>query len=165
MSSRSASHRPKHVQRAQEMSHYHWGQFQTHALHIVPSIGTTVSVVTLHGWQNSLQKADHSAKPGNATVNRQSMSVRQLLAGPIKQNRPGVTFQSVFHNPLTYLKKPGIANIIPCSYNYYLYCNSTVLNSSNMYSLMPGCLLYAKLQSLICKLAIACNIDVHTCTS
>ena len=36
----------------------------------VPSMGPIVLVLTLHGWQNQLQKrkADQSAKPVNATV-------------------------------------------------------------------------------------------------
>ena len=31
-------------------THYHWGQFQTHAFHTVPYMGPIVLVVTLHGW-------------------------------------------------------------------------------------------------------------------
>ena len=27
---------------------YHWDQFQTHAFHVVPSMGPIVSVMTLH---------------------------------------------------------------------------------------------------------------------
>ena len=38
------------------MFYYQWGQFQTHASHVVPSTGPIVLVVTLHGWQNSLEK-------------------------------------------------------------------------------------------------------------
>ena len=35
-----------------ETSHYHWGQFQTHAFHVVPSsMGLIVSFVTLHSQQ------------------------------------------------------------------------------------------------------------------
>ena len=33
------------------MSHYHWGELRTHAFHVVPSMGTIVSVVNLHGWK------------------------------------------------------------------------------------------------------------------
>ena len=51
------------------MFHYHWGQFQTHAFHVVPFMGPIVLVVTLHGWQTRSRKADQSAKPGNVTVN------------------------------------------------------------------------------------------------
>ena len=29
------------------MSHYHWGEFQTHAFHVVPSMGPIVSVINL----------------------------------------------------------------------------------------------------------------------
>ena len=43
------------------MSHYHWGQCQTHASHVVPPMGPIVLVMT--------EKADLSAKPGNAIVN------------------------------------------------------------------------------------------------
>ena len=35
-------------------SHYHWGKFETHAFHVVPSMGPVVSVTNLHGWQNLL---------------------------------------------------------------------------------------------------------------
>ena len=52
MNPRSASYRPKLA--SHEMSHYHWGQFQTHAFHVAHSIGPIVSVVSLYGWQNSL---------------------------------------------------------------------------------------------------------------
>ena len=51
------------------MSHYHWGQFQTHAFHVVPSMGPIVSVVNLHGQQIHSRKADMLAKPGNGIVN------------------------------------------------------------------------------------------------
>ena len=34
--------------------HCHWGKFQTHAFHVVSSIGPIVLDVNLHGWQNSL---------------------------------------------------------------------------------------------------------------
>ena len=54
MRSISASHRPKHVQMAKEMSPYRWGEFQTHAFHVIPSMDPIVSVVNLYGWQNSL---------------------------------------------------------------------------------------------------------------
>ena len=39
-----------------------------HAFHVVPFMGPIVSVMTLHGQENS-KKADQSAKPVNATVN------------------------------------------------------------------------------------------------
>ena len=39
MSPRSASQMPKQAWRAQETSHYHRGEFQTHAFHVVPFIG------------------------------------------------------------------------------------------------------------------------------
>ena len=45
MSPRSASHRPKHTQRAEEMTHFHWDEFQTHAFHIVLSMGAIVLVM------------------------------------------------------------------------------------------------------------------------
>ena len=51
------------------MSHHHWGEFQTHAFHVVPSMSPIVSVVNLHGWQTCSRKANQSAKPGNGTVN------------------------------------------------------------------------------------------------
>ena len=38
----------------QETSHYHWGEFQTHLFHVVPSMGPIVLVVNLYGWQNLL---------------------------------------------------------------------------------------------------------------
>ena len=72
MSPRSASHSPRHAQTAQEISHYHWGQFQTYASHVVPSMGPIVSFMTLHDCP---KKADQLAKPGNATVNGQCMRV------------------------------------------------------------------------------------------
>ena len=42
----------RHAQRAKEMSHYH--HIQTHAFYVVPSVGSVVSVVNLHGQKNSL---------------------------------------------------------------------------------------------------------------
>ena len=43
------------------MSHYHWGEFQAHTFHVVPSMlmGPIVLVLNLHydGWQNLLQKS------------------------------------------------------------------------------------------------------------
>ena len=36
------------------MSLYHWGEFQTHAFRVVPSMGPIVSVVNLHGQQYML---------------------------------------------------------------------------------------------------------------
>ena len=56
MSPRSASHRPKHAQRAYEMPHYHWGEFQAYAFHVVPSIGPTVLVMNSHGQKITLEK-------------------------------------------------------------------------------------------------------------
>ena len=52
------------------MCHYHQGQFKTHFLHVVASMGPIVSVVTLDmvGKTHS-SKADQSAKPGNGMVN------------------------------------------------------------------------------------------------
>ena len=35
-------------------SHYHWGGFQTNAFHVVSCMGPIVSVMILHGQQNSL---------------------------------------------------------------------------------------------------------------
>ena len=35
-------------------SPYYWGEFQTHAFHVGPSMGPIVSVVNLQGRQNSL---------------------------------------------------------------------------------------------------------------
>ena len=51
------------------MSHYYWDEFQTHAFHVAPSIGSIVSVVNLHGQKNSLQKVDQLVKPVNGIVN------------------------------------------------------------------------------------------------
>ena len=67
LSPRSASHRPKHAKRAKGMSHYHWGQFQTHSFYVMPSIGPVVSAVTLIGKTHSI-KADKSATPGIGSV-------------------------------------------------------------------------------------------------
>ena len=39
------------------MSQQHRGEYQTHASHVVPSMGPIVSVVTLHGRQNQLYKS------------------------------------------------------------------------------------------------------------
>ena len=36
------------------MSHQRRGEYQTHASHLVPSMGPIVSVVTLHDRQNQL---------------------------------------------------------------------------------------------------------------
>ena len=44
MSYRSASH---YAQMAQKMSPYCWGEFQTHAFHVMPSMDPIVSVVNL----------------------------------------------------------------------------------------------------------------------
>ena len=54
MSPRSTSHRPRHIQRAYEMSYHHWGEFETHAFHVVACMGPTTSIVNLHGRKNQL---------------------------------------------------------------------------------------------------------------
>ena len=54
MSPRSASHRPRQDWRALRTSHQHKGEYQTHTSHLVPSMGSIVSVVTLHGRLNQL---------------------------------------------------------------------------------------------------------------
>ena len=38
---------PRQVQKASEMNHFHWGQFEDHTFHLVFSMGPTFSVVTL----------------------------------------------------------------------------------------------------------------------
>ena len=48
-----------------KMSPYHWGEFHTHAFHVVPSMGPIVSVMNLQGWQTHSRKANLSTKPGN----------------------------------------------------------------------------------------------------
>ena len=53
---------------------YCWGEFHTHAFHVVPSMGPIVSVMNLQGQQN-LRKADQSTKPGNDIVYVQCTSV------------------------------------------------------------------------------------------
>ena len=54
MSSRSASHIGSNTLRGpkRHLSHYHWGEFQSHAFHVAPSMGPIVSVVNLHGLKN-----------------------------------------------------------------------------------------------------------------
>ena len=47
MSRRSAKHRPKHASMAKELSPYHWDEIQTHAFHVVSSMGLIVSVMNL----------------------------------------------------------------------------------------------------------------------
>ena len=49
------------------------------------------------------RKADQLAKPGNAAMHGQCMSVA-IITGAIKWNRPiaSVAFWSVFQNPVTY---------------------------------------------------------------
>ena len=56
-----------------------------HASHLVPSMGPIVSLMTSHGQQNQLQKADQSARPVNATVHRQCMSVAISWANKMEQ--------------------------------------------------------------------------------
>ena len=51
------------------MSHYHWAQFQTHAFHVGPFMGSIVPDMNLHGRQTRSRKADQSTKPDNGTVN------------------------------------------------------------------------------------------------
>ena len=57
--------------------HYHWGQFQTHAFHVVssmdPVVLATLSLDYMHSYSYMVgktypRKAYQSAKPGNATV-------------------------------------------------------------------------------------------------
>ena len=71
------------------MCHYHQGQFKTHFLHVVASMGPIVSVVTLDmvGKTHS-SKADQSAKPGNGMVNEQCMSV--AISWTINYNGTGL---------------------------------------------------------------------------
>ena len=45
------------------MSHYHWGEFQTHDFQVVPFIGPIVSVMNLHDRETCSRKADQSVKP------------------------------------------------------------------------------------------------------
>ena len=54
MGPKSASHLSTHDWMAQEMSHYHWCQFETSAFHVEPSMGPTVSDLNLNDWQNLL---------------------------------------------------------------------------------------------------------------
>ena len=54
MSPRSVNHRPRQDWRALRDVSQHRGEYQTHTFHLVPSMGPTVSVVTLHGLQNQL---------------------------------------------------------------------------------------------------------------
>ena len=51
-------------------------------------------------------KTDQLAKPGNATVNGQCISVAINWANEMEWNRPSMTFWSVFRNPVTYTCKP-----------------------------------------------------------
>ena len=37
-------------------SPHYWGEFQTHAFHVAPSMGPIVSIVNLQGQKNSLKK-------------------------------------------------------------------------------------------------------------
>ena len=39
-----------------------WGEFQTHVLHVAPSMYPIVSVVSLQGWKTRSRKADQSVK-------------------------------------------------------------------------------------------------------
>ena len=57
------------------MSQHHWGEFQTHAFHVVPSMSPIVSVMNLHGQKTHSRKADQSVKPGSGTVKGECMSV------------------------------------------------------------------------------------------
>ena len=45
-------------------------QFQVHAFHVVPSIGSIVSVVNIHGHRKTCSgKVDQLTKSGDGTVN------------------------------------------------------------------------------------------------
>ena len=68
MSPKSIRYRPRHIWRAKETSHQHWGQFQIHDSQLFPSMGPIVLFMTLHGQKTCSTKADRLAKPGNATV-------------------------------------------------------------------------------------------------
>ena len=59
MSLRSARHKTKYAYRQSNTFHYHWGQFQAHTFHVVPSMGPIVSVINLQDQeqQNSLKKS------------------------------------------------------------------------------------------------------------
>ena len=54
MSPRSVSHRPRQDWRALRDVSPTQGEYQTHTSHLVPSMGSIVSVVTLHCRQNQL---------------------------------------------------------------------------------------------------------------
>ena len=54
MSPRSGNHGPRQDWRALRDVSPTQGEYQTHTSHLVPSMGPTVSVVTLHGRQNQL---------------------------------------------------------------------------------------------------------------
>ena len=45
------------------MSPYPWGEFHTHAFHVVPFMGPIVSVMKLQGQQNSLEKQTNQPSP------------------------------------------------------------------------------------------------------
>ena len=49
-------------------SRYHWGEFQIHVFHLVPSISLIFSVINLQSWQIRSKKADQSTKPSNVIV-------------------------------------------------------------------------------------------------
>ena len=72
------------------------------------------------------RKADQSGKPDNAITHGQCMSVAIMyVAWSIKWNRPSVTFQSVFQNPVKYI-------IVVINYNNNLPTTITVMAAMSL---------------------------------
>ena len=55
------------------MPHYYWGEFQTHAFHVVPFMGPIVLVMNLQGRQNWLQKSSAGNSIHSAITSRTSL--------------------------------------------------------------------------------------------
>ena len=75
-----------------EMFPYHWGEFQTHAFLLVPSMAPIVSIVNLQSAKLTLEK--QNSQPSLAIALCMCSVQVWSLAGPIKWNRPSGTLVS-----------------------------------------------------------------------
>ena len=128
------------------MSQHYWGEFQTHALHVVPSMGPIVSVVNSHGRQNCCsRKADQSTKPGNGTVCGQCMSVAISWNNKMEQ--------AYCDNLVSF---PKSSHIFDCGISYKLYHKTSsqtfvvfifvVICHSMLYNFQNLCFKWTKVQ-------------------
>ena len=141
------------------MSHYHWGEFQTHAFHvyIVPCIGPIVSVMNLHGWKTCSREADQSVKADNGFVNGQCISVAidDLQPKEVRHEKLKIAHMGCEKSPFCRAKEQEITlqfrkdcktsyqsvSAMLVFYYYYQFCQRTwVAQKASLYQVLPSSL-------------------------